>query len=338
MNYHTVKQIDLKSPDMLVVLKRFLAEYGLKYEDDIDTAFGIFSEEGDLLGCGCAAGALLKCFSITSELQGQNGLGILISHLTADRFSKGIDDLFVITRADNLSRFSNCGFYLLSQAEEIIMLENRPNGIERFLDTLPHFPASGRIGAIVANCNPITNGHLALIRRAASQCDWLYLFVVQENRSYIPFADRYMLVQKAVEGIPNIAVCPSGPYIISNFTFPTYFLKDTEDPSILQSKLDISIFSQLIAPALDITIRFAGQEPFDPVTHTYNAVMRELLPLHGITFCEIPRAESNGVPISASAVRKLVQEQGGHATGLQGLVPPTTADYLAKHFPIDRRR
>lgn len=329
----SIRPIDLRSPTAHNALEAFLAVHGLKLERDIDSAFGIFSEESDeLLGCGCAAGRILKCFAVSPALRGQNCLGLLITQLVSDRFSRGFDDLFVITRPHNLSLFSACGFYPLAQTERVLMLENRRDGIARFLESIPHFPASEKIGAIVANCNPITNGHLALIRHAASQCDRLYLFVVQEDRSFIPFADRYALVQKAVEGIPNLCVCPSGPYIISGLTFPTYFLKEKEDPSVLQSELDIALFAQHIAPALGITLRFAGEEPTDPVTRTYNNVMHRLLPQHGITFCELPRVAHGGIPISASNVRALVRKNGGQSPELSALVPPCTAIYLSEHF------
>lgn len=329
----SIRPIDLRSPSAYSALEAFLTEHGLKLECDIDSAFGVFSEESDeLLGCGGAAGSILKCFAISPALRGQNCLGLLITQLVSDRFSRGFDDLFVITRPHNLPLFSACGFYPLAQTEHVLMLENRRDGIARFLAHIPRFSASKKIGAIVANCNPITKGHLALIRHAASQCDSLYLFVVQEDRSYIPFADRYALVQRAVEDIPDLCVCPSGPYMISGLTFPTYFLKEEEDPSVLQSELDIALFARHIAPTLGITIRFAGEEPTDPVTRTYNSVMRRILPQHGIAFCELPRVTHGGIPISASNVRSLVRKNGGQSPELRALVPPCTADYLSEHF------
>ena len=35
-----------------------------------------------------------------------------------------------------------------------------------------------KIGCIVMNANPFTNGHRYLIQQAAAQCDWLHLFLV----------------------------------------------------------------------------------------------------------------------------------------------------------------
>ena len=50
------------------------------------------------------------------------------------------------------------------------------------------------IGALVMNCNPFTLGHQYLVEYAASKVAKLYLFVVEEDKSEFPFADRIELV------------------------------------------------------------------------------------------------------------------------------------------------
>ena len=40
-----------------------------------------------------------------------------------------------------------------------------------------------RIGSIVMNCNPFTLGHQYLIETAIKSCDYLYIFVVEEDKS-----------------------------------------------------------------------------------------------------------------------------------------------------------
>ena len=74
-----------------------------------------------------------------------------------------------------------------------------------------------------------------------------------------------------------------------------------------------------------------GQEPLDPVTARYNAAMAALLPQHGVAVCEIPRLERDGQPVSASRVRRLLEEKG-LCPEVLSLVPPTTAAYLQKSF------
>lgn len=328
----TIREIHLKLRSEYEILSAFLASHALRLDADVECAFGIFEDE-ELVGCGCAAGNLLKCFAIGEQLRGQNGLGTLISRLTANRFMAGFADLFVFTRPHNRELFMGCGFVPLAETDHVILLENNRSGLSNFLRRLPR-PEAGaeNIGAIVMNCNPLTNGHLSLIRHAAGRCDFLYIFVVEENRSAFPFADRIDLVRQGTAHLPNVCVCPSGPYMISGLTFPTYFLKDTESPSALQSELDITLFATQIAPALNIRQRFAGEEPFDAVTRQYNETMERLLPKHGVEFCQIPRKCLDGEPISASRVRKLLEEHGGVTEEIRQLVPPCTGDYLTQKY------
>ena len=77
-------------------------------------------------GCGCAAGALLKCFALLPQLRGQNLLGRLVSALTQDRFAAGYYDLMVITRAHNETLFVNSGFWTVAKTEQLVLLENQP--------------------------------------------------------------------------------------------------------------------------------------------------------------------------------------------------------------------
>ena len=109
-------------------------------------------------------------------------------------------------------------------------------------------------------------------------------------------------------------------------------MKESEDPSVLQSELDITIFGSKIAPVLGIRRRFAGQEPFDPVTRQYNETMRRLLPEYGVEFVELPRCCADGIPISASRVRRLLKENNGVTDEILRLVPPCTADWLLRSF------
>ena len=85
----------------------------------------------------------------------------------------------------------------------------------------------------------------------------------------------YKLVKKNTAHLKNITVLPSGKFIISSITFDSYFGKSgvSEERAAEQDvSFDLLIFASAIAPALNITKRFVGQEPFDPVTRHYNEV------------------------------------------------------------------
>ena len=87
-----------------------------------------------------------------------------------------------------------------------------------------------------------------------------------------------------------------------------------------------------IAQALNVTARYAGEEPSSQVTGLYNRVMAQELPKKGIRFVEVPRASQDGVPISASTVRKLIHD--GNLGAIRPLVPEPTWQFF--HTPEAR--
>ena len=188
--------------------------------------------------------------------------------------------------------------------------------------------AKGIIGSIVVNCNPFTLGHRYLIEKAAAVVDFLYVFVVEEDQSVFPFEDRINLVDLGTNDLSNVAVLGSGNFIISSLTFPEYFVKGEQQGAIIDPSADVELFGLYIAPALGISIRFAGTEPNDTVTRQYNEYMSRLLPKYNIKFNEIQRIEIDREPISASQVRKLLGDRNFEQ--IEKLVPHSTLDYLRR--------
>lgn len=191
-------------------------------------------------------------------------------------------------------------------------------------------PPDSIAGSIVMNCNPFTLGHRYLIEEAKKQCDILYLFIVEEDRSIFSFEDRLRLVQKGVSDLKNVIVVPSGNFIISQTTFDAYFIKDENENVSFDPTGDVTIFASKIAPELGISIRFAGEEPFDKVTNHYNATMMRVLPKFDMEFRALKRKEYAGIPISASFVRKLLKEKDFER--IKAIVPNSTFDYLYDRF------
>jgi len=176
------------------------------------------------------------------------------------------------------------------------------------------------------NCNPFTLGHRYLVEYAAAQVVKLYIFVVEEDKSEFPFADRIELVRLGVKDLSNVEVLPSGKFIISQQTFSGYFNKAELQDVAVDSSRDVEIFGREIAPTLGITIRFAGEEPNDTVTRQYNETMKKILPRYGVEFREIPRKTLGDEVISASSVRAALKR--GDFDKIKQLVPDTTLLYL----------
>ena len=175
------------------------------------------------------------------------------------------------------------------------------------------------------NANPFTLGHQYLAEKASSECDVLHLFVVSEDASLVPFKTHLELIKKGTAHLENIVIHESGPYIISNATFPSYFLKDEEAVINGHARLDLAVFKR-IAEVLGINVRYVGEEPNSQVTGIYNKIMAEELPKAGIECVIVPRIESGGKAISASDVRQAIKEENWEK--LKSLVPETTYAYF----------
>lgn len=307
---HLLEQSDL-TPD------RQVDSTLLVWEDDV------------LIATGSRLGNLLKCIAVDSSHQGQDLTATVLTHLRQDALQAGHRHLFLYTKPKNKYLFSTLFFYPIAETDSVLLMENIPSGIRDFLDSLPVVPANGTVGAVVMNCNPFTRGHRYLIETAAKDCDRLYVFVLSEDKSHFSAQDRMAMVKAGTADIPNVTVLPTGPYLISSATFPTYFLKEQSQIQDAQCELDVAVFGTYYAPRFGITRRYVGTEPFCGVTAQYNAALERLLPEYGITLCQIPRLESGNTAISASAVRELLS--AGDREAIASLVPKTTYDYLLEH-------
>ncbi|MCQ2557594.1 MAG: [citrate (pro-3S)-lyase] ligase [Oscillospiraceae bacterium] len=304
--------------------ERFLQQCGLRDENDTDFTALIISDEEEILACGSLRGNILKQIAVSPSAEGLGLCAEIVTALVSEAAARGDTHLFLYTKPAHRAMFAGLGFTPLVQTSDILMMENRPNGIANYLSSLPQL--SGKVGAIVCNCNPFTLGHRYLIEYASQHCDELYVFVLSEDRSFFPADIRFQLVKEGTAHLPNVHVVPSSSYLISRATFPTYFIKDTARCADAACELDITLFGQVIAPKLGITVRFVGQEPFDPVTRGYNELMKKQLPAMGIELVEIERFEN----ISASRVRRCLQEK--KLDELQSLLPEVTYEYCRSHF------
>ena len=302
-----------------------LSRSGLAADEDTDSTVLVW--EGDCLAAtGSRKGNLLKCIAVGEDFQGLGLTATVLTQLRQDAFAAGHTHLFLYTKPKNILQFSSLFFYPVAQTEQVLLMENKPRGIEAFLATLPAINTHGRIGALVMNCNPFTLGHRFLIETAARECDHVYVFVLSEEQPPFPAAHRLELVKAGTQALSNVTVLPTGPYLLSSATFPTYFLPDREQAAAIQCGLDIAIFTRYYLPKFGITHRYVGTEPTSPMTNAYNAALKEQLP---IPVVEIPRLETAGMPISASIVRSLLGT--GQPEKVRTLVPPTTFEYLEKN-------
>lgn len=183
---------------------------------------------------------------------------------------------------------------------------------------------NNKAGAIVMNANPFTKGHKHLIEHAAGKVPYLFVFVVENDASDYSFKDRLAMVRAGINNLHNVGVVGSGTFMISAVTFPGYFLKEKRQFAL--SNLDVKIFGQFIAPALQIGVRFVGSEPFDNVTASYNSILSKELEDVGIRVIEVPRLKMGQISVSASQVRLYVRT--GDWQKVRSLVPYSTYIYM----------
>ena len=309
---------------MLTRLKGFVKQCGLDWDEGIDFSCALM-EDDEIIAAGSLDGATLKCIAVSPLHQGEDLASRLITELRREAFDRGHEHLMLFTKPGNLMMFRQFGFYPVMRTQGCLLMENKRDGLADYIASLGK-AQPGVTGAIVGNFNPFTLGHRYLIESAAGQCDHLHVFVLSEKKSAFSPEVRMSLAQKACADIPNLSFHPTGPYLVSSATFPSYFIKDKAQVGKIHCELDVRIFAEKIAPALNITRRFLGTEPNCPVTRFYNEQMKLLLPGLGVEVIEIPRREMDGAAISASRVRALLNEKDFEAIG--PLVPQSTLEYL----------
>lgn len=211
-----------------------------------------------------------------------------------------------------------------------ILNEEQRNLVDCYVKKIKVQAYTGKevIGSVVLNGNPFTLGHQYLIEFAAKQVDFLYVFVVEENKSHFQFQDRFKMIVEGTKHLKNVTVVPSGRFIASLQTLAVYFVKEEIVDVEIDATQDLEIFSRYIALPLHITVRFVGEEPIDNITRQYNRQMKQILKLHSIKMVEIPRKEFYDGVISASKVRKYIELKKYDT--IQEIVPRTTYDYLIK--------
>jgi len=139
-------------------------------------------------------------------------------------------------------------------------------------------------------------------------------------------AQRLQMAREGLCDLSNVLVHPSGPYMVSSSTFPTYFIKDKARTGEIHCELDVRLFGEKIAPALSIARRYVGTEPVCAVTAQYNRRMKELLPEYGVEVVEIERFAADGEIISASRIRHLILDH--RMEELENLLPESSFNII----------
>ena len=352
-NRHYISEALLSLNSVRRRVEAFLTANGLRLAPLDRYVVVTRDEDGDEILAGCGLdGNVIKCVAVSESARSEGLMNILVSRLIAIAREEGRESVKAFTKPENEGIFKSLGFTLLASSPKAILMENGSGGLPEYRKYLESLARPGRNGAIVMNANPFTKGHRYLVEQAASLVDNLYVIVVREDRSRFPYAERKSMIETGCAGLDNVIVCEGSDYAISAATFPTYFLKKLDDATDTQIALDLDLFVNHIAKPLGVTVRFAGSEPEDALTHRYNELMAEILPgtsvavvrqahqpdpelvkgsalrqaRRPIEFVEIPRLEQKGKPLSATSLRRAL-DKGGFKEAME-YIPKSTVPYL----------
>lgn len=340
MSEYAISQIYPSDRRANTQINELLLAEGIRRDANLDYTCGMYDEEMNIIATGSCFGNTLRCMAVSSAHQGEGLMNQIVTHLISVQFERGNTHLFLYTKCNSAKFFGDLGFYEIARIDgQIVFMENRKTGFTSYLEKLKketeqsevfqrfscNDPAKTKIAALVMNANPFTLGHQYLVEKAASENDILHLFIVSEDQSLVPFSVRKKLVLEGTAHLKNIIYHESGPYIISNATFPSYFQKDADAVMESHANLDLTIFVR-IAQALGINCRYVGEEPNSQVTGIYNEIMAKKLPENQIACKIIPRKKANDSVISASTVRTALKCD--KIDLLKTLVPETTFRYF----------
>ena len=323
--------VNLENAGEVAKIAGFLNQFGLTFSVEVDYTVALYQDDR-IVATGSLAGEVLRNIAVDESLQGEGLTAAIVSHLMQEAGRRGHYHYFIFTKPDKAHLFNALGFKEVARAEPYaVLLESGLGSIESYCREIAPkmaiLPAGQRAGLVV-NCNPFTLGHQAVIAKAAAENAAVVVMVVSEERSLFPFDVRIRLVQEGVSGYSNVLVLPGGKYIVSSATFPGYFTRG-EETVAAQTRLDAVIFARYIAPAMGITSRYVGDEPYCPVTRAYNAAMIDILPQYGIAVREMPRIAIDGEVVSASRVRALIRQHDEVSwEKIRRLVPDSTYRYL----------
>ncbi len=305
--------------------KIFLEQSGLQYEES-DIQLGVYNGS-QLIGGVSLDKNCIKLLRVSCNYEGIGISNILISNIIKIAYEKGIEHLFVYTKVEHEEKFNKQGFYTIYKTDSVLFLENKSNGIYNYIKELEKFKSNEKNScSLVMNLNPLTKGHEYLIKKASECNDYVHVIIVKEDKSLFPYEVRLNILNQVCKKYNNVKVHSGSDYIISNATFPTYFIKSKENITPIYAELDANIFGSYIGKALNINRRYIGTEPFSKTTNLYNEILKSVLPKYGIEVIECERYTIDNEVVSASKVRNYIKE--GNLDKAYNLLPIESINFL----------
>lgn len=293
-------------------IKTFLEKNDLLYDKLITKSFYIEVND-EVVGTVSIYNNVIKCFAVDNKYRSENYGGALISFVVNYFYQNNINHYMVYTKLEYLKVFTSLNFHEIVHTNKVVLLEGGSPLINEHISSIKRkieyrfsidLNRKNDIASVVVNCNPVTIGHLELIEQMAKEHQFVIVFILEEDLSYFTYKERMALLNISTTFLPNVVVVPSSEYIISSSTFPNYFLKNEELKNDEWSMIDAKIYHEYFMKILNIEYRYVGSEE-NGYMKRYNETLKKEL---GDKLIEVHRFDLDGEIISASSVRKLIQE------------------------------
>jgi len=316
-----IKEVVLEEEQATLI--SFLRDYNIDYEWDITYSIMVYDQE-ELIATASLSNNVMKCFLVKPEYVHNHITNMMFHHLVHILEEQQITHYFVFTNPFNEEIFTSLHMKRIVKTMNTVLLEGG-EFITDVLQKLKHtyHISSHKKAAVIINANPMTNGHLYLIETAAKENKEVLVFVVSEDLSSFPFADRFAIIKEACAHLENVTVLPTLSYLVSKLTFPKYFLKEDQLIQDEQTLVDVLVYKEFYAKIFHINRRYLGEEPYSFNTNKYNQVLKDYL---GLNVVIIPRKEKDHKAISASLVRQLIKAD--KISKIKEFVPDATVRYL----------
>ena len=160
-----------------------------------------------------------------------------------------------------------------------------------------------RNGFIEVNCNPMTIGHVYLIKTALKFLEKnapkgkLFILVVQKDslsNNAINFETRFKIVQEVCKKLQKESfieiVVVSNKNVLAGDVFTGYQKADKNTQESYEGGTNaMKLFAHFLAPMLNVGYRFFGTEEYDVTTNKYNEDAKKICPPLGIKVCILKR-------------------------------------------------
>ncbi|MGT2934336.1 pantetheine-phosphate adenylyltransferase [Streptococcus castoreus] len=137
---------------------------------------------------------------------------------------------------------------------------------------------SSKIGLYTGSFDPVTNGHIDIIKRASCLCDQLYVGVFHNpnKESLFELEIRHLMLSQALEKFMNVTVVMAKNRLAVDLAQElqvTHLIRGLRNPTDFEYEANLEYFNHMLAPSID-TLYFISKNELQPLS---SSRIRELI-------------------------------------------------------------